>query len=134
MNQRWIRPIVLPVLLAAVGAIATVVADRPVIDASAGDRLAAILADGSAGLQTKGRYKKQGDNCVWDVNDSGPNQCTPQVEGRFKKEGDNCVWAPSDRGPDQCTPKKGRFKKEGDKCVWNGDDSGPNQCNPRQPR
>lgn len=134
MSQRWIHPIVLSVLLAAGGAIATAVADDPMITAGAGDRLTGTHATESAALQAKGRYKKQGDNCVWDVNDSGPNQCTPQTEGRFKRDGDNCVWAPSDRGPDQCTPKKGRFKKEGDKCVWNADDSGPNQCNPRQPR
>ena len=88
----------------------------------------------SGELQTKGRYKRQGDECVWDANDDGPNQCTPVTEGRFKQDGDKCYWDASDRGPNQCTPKKGRFKKEGDKCVWNGEDSGPNQCNPRQPR
>ena len=27
--------------------------------------------------QQKGRYKKQGANCEWDANDTGPNQCTP---------------------------------------------------------
>jgi hypothetical protein len=87
-----------------------------------------------ADAQTKGRYKRQGDECQWDPSDTGPNQCTPQTEGRFKQDGDKCEWAANDRGPNQCTPKKGRFKKEGDKCVWNGEDSGPNQCNPRQPR
>lgn len=92
---------------------------------------AATLADG---VQQKGRYKQQGDNCVWDANDSGPDQCTPRTAGRFKKEGDKCVWATGDRGPDQCTPPKGRWKQEGDKCVWNPDDEGPNQCNPRRPR
>ena len=85
-------------------------------------------------MQTKGRYKKQGNECQWDANDTGPNQCTPVTEGRFKQDGDRCYWDAGDRGPNQCTPKKGRFKKEGDKCVWNADDSGPNQCNPRQPR
>jgi hypothetical protein len=83
--------------------------------------------------QQKGRYKKQGDNCVWDANDTGPNQCTPEVTGRFKKDGDKCVWDANDKGPDQCSPT-GRWKKEGDKCVWAPGDAGPNQCNPRRPR
>jgi hypothetical protein len=83
--------------------------------------------------QQKGRYKLDGDKCVWDANDTGPNQCTPQVAGRFKKDGDKCVWDARDKGPDQCTPT-GRWKKQGDKCVWTAGDTGPNQCNPRQPR
>jgi hypothetical protein len=83
--------------------------------------------------QQKGRYKKDGDNCVWDANDTGPNQCTPQVTGRFKKDGDKCVWDARDKGPDQCTPT-GRWKKDGNRCVWADGDTGPNQCNPRQPR
>ncbi|MEO8078558.1 MAG: hypothetical protein ABI818_19690 [Acidobacteriota bacterium] len=85
----------------------------------------------SAVAQAKGRYKKQGNTCQWDANDSGPNQCTPQTSGRFKKSGDDCVWDSGGTGDDQCTPSKGRFKKDGDKCVWNASDSGPNQCNPR---
>jgi hypothetical protein len=78
-----------------------------------------------------GRYKKQGDSCVWDEKDSGPNQCQPAVEGRFKKDGDKCVWAAGDKGPDQCSPT-GRWKKDGDRCVWAPGDAGPNQCNPKQ--
>jgi hypothetical protein len=85
----------------------------------------------SVPAQAKGRYKKQGSSCLWDANDSGPNQCTPQTSGRFKKSGDECVWDASAAGDDQCTPAKGRFKKDGDQCVWNASDSGPNQCNPR---
>jgi hypothetical protein len=88
----------------------------------------------TAALQAKGRYKKDGENCVWDVNDSGPNQCTPQTAGRFKKSGDSCVWDANDRGRDQCTPPSGRWKTQGSRCVWDPKDSGPNQCNPRQPR
>ena len=65
-------------------------------------------ATGASAVQEKGRYKIEGDNCVWNADDAGPNQCTPMTPGRFKKEGD--------------------------KCVWNAEDSGPNQCNPRQPR
>lgn len=96
---------------------------------------AVIIAAGdtSAGA-LKGRYKKEGGNCVWDANDSGPNQCEPRTKGRFKKEGDRCSWESNDSGPDQCTPRGGRFKKEGDRCVWTANDSGPNQCNPREPR
>lgn len=85
-------------------------------------------------LQDKGRYKKDGSNCVWDANDTGPNQCTPRTAGRFKKNGDACVWDAADRGPDQCTPPTGRWKTDGDRCVFDAKDSGPNQCNPRQPR
>ncbi len=90
----------------------------------------AVAATSAAGEQ--GRYKKQGDNCEWDANDSGPNQCTPAVKGRFKKSGDACTWDSNDQGPDQCRPPKGRWKKEGSGCSWNGNDSGPDQCNPRQ--
>jgi len=91
-------------------------------------------AAGDAAAPLKGRYKKEGNSCVWDANDSGPNQCEPWTKGRFKKDGDRCVWESGDSGPDQCTPRGGRFKKEGDRCVWTANDSGPNQCNPRQPR
>jgi hypothetical protein len=87
----------------------------------------------SSDAQKKGRYKKQGDTCVWDSNDTGPNQCTPRTAGRFKKAGNNCVWDANDFGADQCRPK-GRFKKDGDNCVWTANDNGPDQCNPRQPR
>jgi hypothetical protein len=84
--------------------------------------------------QQKGRYKKQGNSCEWDANDSGPNQCTPLTKGRFKKTGDICAWAANDTGPDQCRPAKGRWAKAGSRCVWRSNDSGPDQCNPRQPR
>ena len=96
---------------------------------------AAAAVDLAAGVeaQQKGRYKQQGDSCVWDANDTGPNQCTPQVTGRFKKDGDKCVWDERDKGPDQCSPT-GRWKKDGNKCVWAPGDAGPNQCNPRAPR
>ena len=93
--------------------------------------IAGVYAD-AAFAQKKGRYKKEGDKCVW-VNEEGPNQCEPP-KGRFKKEGDNCVWDANDGGNDQCTPKKGRFKKENGRCVWDRNDSGPNQCNPRDSR
>ena len=96
--------------------------------------LAAVLALTSVApvsAAEKGRWKKDGDKCVWDANDSGPNQCTPR--GRFKKEGGKCVWA-DEAGPDQCRPAGGRFKKEGNRCVWAAGDSGPDQCDPKRPR
>jgi hypothetical protein len=80
-------------------------------------------------LEAAGRYKKEGQRCVWDPNDSGPNQCTPP-SGRYKKVGTKCVWDAKDSGEDQCTPPKGRFKKEGDRCVWDANDSGVDQCRP----
>jgi hypothetical protein len=87
-----------------------------------------------AGLQAKGRYKKDGNRCYWDPNDNGPNQCTPQVTGRFKKDGNRCYWDANDLGPDQCTPTKGRWKKDGSRCYWDANDSGPNQCDPKETR
>lgn len=132
--KQSIGRIVLPLVVVFAAATVGVMADaRPVSD-SAGVSVSAPHADASSVPQAKGRYKKEGSGCVWDANDSGPNQCTPVTAGRFRKSGDSCVWDASDRGADQCTPKTGRFKKDGDKCVWNASDSGPNQCNPRQPR
>ena len=98
--------------------------------------LAALLTLAVAGLtvsaaQQKGRYKKEGSRCVWNAEDSGPNQCEPVVKGRFKKSGENCVWTPGDAGDDQCRPAKGRFKKSGERCVWDANDGGPDQCDPR---
>lgn len=88
-------------------------------------------------LQRKGRFKQEGDNCLWNAEDSGPNQCTPVTRGRFKKGGDDsCTWDANDNGPDQCTPPTGRWKQGGDNrsCYWDPKDSGPNQCNPRRAR
>jgi hypothetical protein len=93
---------------------------------------AVAVAVGDA--QSKGRYKKQGANCEWDANDTGPNQCTPATRGRFKKDGDTCRWAANEDGADQCRPASGRWKKDGDACTWSASDSGPDQCNPRQAR
>ena len=87
---------------------------------------------GSVAAGAAGRYKKDGVKCVWDAQDSGPDQCQPALAGRFKKSGDSCTWAAGEKGPDQCTPAKGRFKKNGNACEWNATDSGPNQCDPRE--
>ena len=89
--------------------------------------LAAAMA-GASSVAPDGRYKKQGDRCLWDDKDKGPNQCAPLTAGRFKKDGEACVWMPRDEGSDQCRPSKGRFKKEGSGCVWTRTDSGPDQC------
>ena len=91
---------------------------------------------GAASSAQKGRYKTEGDNCVWVANDGGPNQCTPVTRGRFKKgRNDSCTWDANDSGADQCKPPKGRWKKgSGDDCTWDANDSGPNQCNPRRAR
>lgn len=94
--------------------------------------LAGVVAGGAFAAAESGRFKKQGDRCVWDANDSGPNQCMPVTTGRFKKDGDACVWAATETGADQCRPSKGRFKKEGTNCVWNADDGGPDQCDPHK--
>ena len=90
------------------------------------------VAAGTFGAADNGRYKKQGNRCVWDATDSGPNQCTPVAVGRFKEQGGTCLWVAKETGADQCKPAKGRFKKEGTACVWNATDSGPNQCDPRR--
>ena len=111
----------------------------PVSVVAASDRVvsAAAAPDTSDAVQRKGRFKQEGDNCVWNAEDSGPNQCTPVTRGRFKKGGDDsCTWDANDNGPDQCTPPTGRWKQGGDNrsCYWDPKDSGPNQCNPRRAR
>ena len=94
--------------------------------------LTAAMAGGVLAAGANGRYKKQSDRCVWDANDSGPDQCAPVTPGRFTKSGNACVWDATGKGADLCTPTKGRFKKDGSACVWNASDSGPNQCDPRK--
>src|SRR5262245_29938197 len=111
------------------GLLLTVGATDPVSVIGAGNRVASAAAAGSVsdGLQQKGRFKKEGDNCVWNAEDSGPNQCAPVTRGRFKKGGDDsCAWDANDNGPDQCTPRTGRWKKGDDRCYWDAKDSGPN--------
>jgi hypothetical protein len=101
---------------------------------AAGSYGLAASGSGAGTLQPKGRFKQEGDNCVWDAKDEGPNQCTPRVPGRFKQEKNGCVWDAKDNGPDQCTPPKGRWKVDGERCYWDAKDEGPHQCNPRQRR
>ena len=91
--------------------------------------IATLVTFTATPVDAAGRYKKEGKRCVWDPNDSGPNQCTPP-SGRYKKTGDRCEWDPKDSGPDQCVPPKGRFKKDGGRCVWDANDSGTDQCRP----
>jgi hypothetical protein len=137
MTHRSVGRIVLPLLVLALTAYASAAASgKQPRDSGSSTRLdespSNLATAGDA--QTKGRYKKEGDNCVWDGNDSGPDQCQPQTKGRFKKAGDNCTWDANDTGADQCRPPKGRWAKVGARCVWRPSDSGPDQCNPRQPR
>jgi hypothetical protein len=46
------------------------------------ENVASLRAGGSgrvaAAAQRKGRYKLEGGTCVWELNDSGPNQCNPR--------------------------------------------------------
>ena len=53
-------------------------------------------------------------------------------DGRWKVGGDgSCYFDPDDSGPDQCSPNLGRWKLGGDgSCYWDPADSGPNQCSP----
>jgi hypothetical protein len=135
MTRRFMIPVAVMAVM-----VAGTMGDVPsALRATAGTAIASsrgASVDAADALQQKGRYKKGGDEtCVWDANDSGPDQCTPQTKGRFKKGGDDsCTWDENDRGPDQCTPPKGRWKKEGNGCRFDPKDGGPNQCNPRQPR
>ena len=130
--------------LAASVAVVTLVASGISVDLTSAPpsvRSEAIVARGASAYgtvaaQEKGRFKQEGDNCVWDANDGGPNQCTPMTPGRFKKGGDDsCTWDANDKGPDQCKPPKGRWKQGGDgSCSFDPKDDGPNQCNPRRAR
>ena len=54
------------------------------------------------------------------------------AQGRWKIQGDACVFDPDDEGFDQCSPRLGRFKIEGDACVFDANDSGPDQCQPTE--
>ena len=108
----------------------------------------AVDAARSLVVVQKGRNKAgPGGTCVFDPNDSGPDQCTPTGTsgtppsgGRFKAgPGGTCVFDPNDSGPNQCTPagtpgtppSGGRFKAgPGGTCVFDPNDSGPNQCTP----
>jgi hypothetical protein len=108
----------------------------------AGARLVVALASAvtigigvaEAGAQKKGRYKVDGESCVWDVNDTGPNQCTPRNRGRFKEVGRSCRWVRNDDGPDQCQPPRGKWHLVRNRCVWDPNGTGGSTCNPRQPR
>jgi hypothetical protein len=54
--------------------------------------------------------------------------------GRWKVGDAGCYWDPNDSGPDQCSPNVGRYKVgDGGQCYWDANDSGPNQCEPAQP-
>ena len=73
-----------------------------------------VAGEKGQSLSSSGRFKASPDGtCVFDPNDSGPDQCTPAVVipgnppvgGRFKAgPGGTCVFVPNDAGPNQCTP------------------------------
>jgi hypothetical protein len=113
----------------------------------AGRSLVAAQKQSATGTSS-GRFKASPDGtCIFDPNDSGPDQCTPAVVvpgnppsgGRFKAQPDgSCVFVPNDGGPNQCTPagftttppSSGRFKLVDGTCVFASGDLGPNQCTP----
>jgi hypothetical protein len=120
----------------------------PINAVDAGRSLVAVEKDQpqTAGTSS-GRFKAIDGTCVFDPNDSGPDQCTPAVVvpgnppsgGRFKAgPGGTCVFVPNDAGPNQCTPSgtsstppsNGRFKAIDGTCVFDPNDAGPNQCTP----
>ncbi|MDM8005910.1 MAG: Ig-like domain-containing protein [Phycisphaerae bacterium] len=107
----------------------------------AGDRLIASTTSTPAGAPPQppaapaptGRYKLDGSGyCYWDPNDSGLNQCTPQLPGRYKLDSEGtCYWEPNDTGANQCTPPPGRYELDaGGNCVWNYAGTGADQCTP----
>ncbi len=135
MTRRSIGLMLPPVLMFALAAASgTPSANAPLENAGTAALTSRASGDNASGVQAKGRYKKQGDNCEWDANDGGPNQCEPVIKGRFKKgDKDACTWDANDVGADQCRPPKGRWKKGGDgSCAWDANDGGPDQCNPRK--
>lgn len=65
----------------------------------------AMLITSQSSVQAEdGRWKVADDgSCVFDANDSGPNQCDPSP-GRNKLNADGtCYFDATDSGPDQCT-------------------------------
>ncbi len=59
-----------------------------------------------AGADPEGRWKINGSGgCYFELDDVGPNQCTPPTEGRWKLDGaGGCYFDVSDAGPNQCSP------------------------------
>ena len=87
----------------------------PINAVDGGRSLVAVEKAGTSATSSpsSGRFKSIDGTCVFDPNDSGPDQCTPAVVipgnppsgGRFKAEPDGtCVFVPNDGGPNQCTP------------------------------
>jgi hypothetical protein len=64
-----------------------------------------VLLTAAALGAADGRWKLDSSgNCVYDENDSGPDQCTPtQHAGRWKLDVSGaCYFDANDSGPDQC--------------------------------
>ena len=119
MTRRSIGLMLPPVLLLALAAASgTPSANASLANAGTAALTSRASADNASAVQAKGRYKKQGDNCEWDANDGGPNQCEPAIKGALQEEGDKdaCAWDANDVGADQKlpSPPKGRWKKGGD--------------------
>jgi len=76
------------------------ISDRPLVSVTNG---AVTLPSATVGQD--GRWKLGGDgSCYFDPDDSGPDQCSPNL-GRWKLGGDgSCYWDPADEGPNQCSP------------------------------
>jgi hypothetical protein len=53
------------------------------------------------------------------------------VTGRWKAgSGDECYFDENDTGPDQCDPVAGRWENGSSSCEWNPAGSGENECEP----
>ena len=83
-----------------------------------------ITTIGLAWVDAAGRYKKEGQRCVWDPNDTGPNQCTPP-SGRYKVG----TWDQG-RGAGPVHTAEGALQEGWRPCVWDANDSGTDQWRP----
>lgn len=53
-----------------------------------------------------GHFRKVGNACAWNGAPGG-DECRP-AKGRWKVSGDNCTWDANDTGGDQCNPRKAK--------------------------
>jgi hypothetical protein len=108
----------------------------------------------ACGGSSGGRNKCQGNACVFDPNDNGPDQCSTdgdcgnEGELDYRCNGSSCIHDPGNgdfeasdcnstctgpgeayyQGYYQGSYPPGRNKCEGNACVFDPSDSGPNQC------
>jgi hypothetical protein len=78
----------------------------------------------ATGDSESGRWKVgSGEECYWDANDNGPNQCYP-ITGRWKGDGQGgCYWEANDGGPDQCAPPAAPSEPPPNTSIPDPDDS-----------